>query len=465
MPIDIGAVLWSEANQTGRSLTLWGDSEHRYHFAGTQWLMNELFWHEGHFRLDCTTFNHTRSITIYPHKKVDDNPEIGLVIVFHSSGFFHGMQNQSFLQRRFFRDSQETVISDIHQHIPHSDIVDNVLLVKARHSFAVRLSDLRRLVEAKITPLFPSSEKLHFLGVSLLWHPGDSVYASLAPGSSTRFGNIPHTQFLPTVNLVITAYIPGFQILNYLDTSSFIRIQTRLVPTANGLVVLDSEVSASGSFGGQFESLLNSLVSCMIPSMVSTFNETIKNAIYPRAIHRAYLLPGDQTRGRHSLINTYFPNRVNEAPAIDLITCIVLANSLKEKYNEHIVYTDAQVTADVTNITTTVNATDLPCLLTLLNEICRNFNRHVLLPASHPGGIRSEDTVNEPDATDQTTANQLANALHQSFNAHIIAGPPDEVGLPIHVFSPPPLLRGNTDDGTILFELGDAYDVPPSDTI
>lgn len=118
---------------------------------------------------------------------------------------------------------------------------------------------------------------------------------------------------------------------------------------------------------------------------------------------------------------------IETADASDLATSIALANALRAWWATHIADTDKHIAADSTNTTTAPVATDLAETQTLLNEIKTDFNAHHDAAAYHHvggegGPVAAPADVTTANATDQSTANALANALKAACNRHVRSG-------------------------------------------
>jgi hypothetical protein len=109
--------------------------------------------------------------------------------------------------------------------------------------------------------------------------------------------------------------------------------------------------------------------------------------------------------------------------ATNLTSAISLVNSIKSKFNTHIVTTGVHNPNDTDDTIIIVDATDLTSLIILANEIKSKFGTHI----SKGGGIglvhQNIDTVNivsSSNATDLNGAILLINELRIDFNAHIV---------------------------------------------
>jgi hypothetical protein len=133
--------------------------------------------------------------------------------------------------------------------------------------------------------------------------------------------------------------------------------------------------------------------------------------------------------------------QVTAAAATNLATSCVLANQIKGVLKTHFLDASAHLKADLVNDGyldgysfvdgySTVDPpaqgiADLASVIVLLNGEKAVFNKHL----SQSGVHVSTDgrTVATTDATDQTSANTLANALKAAVNLHVSSGP---VGIP-----------------------------------
>lgn len=124
---------------------------------------------------------------------------------------------------------------------------------------------------------------------------------------------------------------------------------------------------------------------------------------------------------------------VSAANATDLVTSLTLAENIRGVLFYHMKDGSAHNTKDGYNTafhdgyvsdgySSLKNLTDLQ---KFLNATKVNFNAH--LTQTVGGAVhRKNDTVNSvstADATDQTSANNLANALKTAINAHMASGP------------------------------------------
>lgn len=121
---------------------------------------------------------------------------------------------------------------------------------------------------------------------------------------------------------------------------------------------------------------------------------------------------------------------VTASDASDLATSVTLANALRTAYIAHIASTAAHVAADATNTIAAAVATDLASVQTLLNELKTDFTAHIALQSAHRSYVSGQGNatvagVTTANASDQGTANTLANALKNACNRHFSMGVPD----------------------------------------
>lgn len=137
-----------------------------------------------------------------------------------------------------------------------------------------------------------------------------------------------------------------------------------------------------------------------------------------------------QHHGRGTLVTT--PN------SSSLATSKTLAKALADAFADHGADTDLHVAADATLGTLAAAYTstpDEPADLTevqnILNELKAELNLHIPLAASHrgvagrSGGVAAMTLITIADATNQATADALANELKACFNRHVSLGMPD----------------------------------------
>lgn len=108
-------------------------------------------------------------------------------------------------------------------------------------------------------------------------------------------------------------------------------------------------------------------------------------------------------------------------------TAVAAVNACKALHNAHLASTDAHVSADSTNTSSSSNATNEATAITLANELKGDFNAHVVLDANHRGLIGAAGsvaiaTVTTSNASDATTLYALVEALRLALERHIQAG-------------------------------------------
>ncbi len=118
---------------------------------------------------------------------------------------------------------------------------------------------------------------------------------------------------------------------------------------------------------------------------------------------------------------------VSAAAATSLATSITLANQIFGVLNVHLTDDQVHLTTDFVNLPSldgymNVLAVDLPTVEVLLNAEKALFNAHLTQSGVH----QINDVVNTvvaANATSQSTANTLANALKTAVNAHMASCP------------------------------------------
>lgn len=108
-------------------------------------------------------------------------------------------------------------------------------------------------------------------------------------------------------------------------------------------------------------------------------------------------------------------------------TAVAAANACKALHNAHLASTDAHITADSTNTTSSATATDEASAITLANELKADFNAHIVVDAKHRGLIGSAGsvaiaTVTTTNASDAASLYALVEALRLALERHIQAG-------------------------------------------
>lgn len=132
-------------------------------------------------------------------------------------------------------------------------------------------------------------------------------------------------------------------------------------------------------------------------------------------------------------------NDVDIDDATNLAEAIILANSIKSKYNLHIVVEGlVHKIEDTTNLVGESDATDEDSLVLLINDIKEQFNSHIDDITYH---YTSDDAnivvLDDADAESDDSWLELVNTLKFSYNAHILSISP----------SAPIMRRVRLDDG------------------
>ncbi len=121
---------------------------------------------------------------------------------------------------------------------------------------------------------------------------------------------------------------------------------------------------------------------------------------------------------------------VTTADASDLDTSKALAKALADALLAHAADTEKHSAASVVACAAYASSPGLPADLTevqnILNEVKADFNTHIASTTVHRGaggqGKATVTTISTADATNQGTANTLANAIKVALNAHDSAG-------------------------------------------
>ncbi len=147
-----------------------------------------------------------------------------------------------------------------------------------------------------------------------------------------------------------------------------------------------------------------------------------------------------QALGAEGALPHYRPSRdgaglptdlVTAAAAADLGTSKTLAAALATALTAHGADTEAHSSADVIPIAAWASSPAEPANLTevqnVLNEVKADFNTHIANATPHrplggQGRLAVAAAISTADASDQTTANTLANVLKAAINAHARAG-------------------------------------------
>lgn len=123
---------------------------------------------------------------------------------------------------------------------------------------------------------------------------------------------------------------------------------------------------------------------------------------------------------------------VASADASDLPTLLTVTNEIKIVYTQHIDDLINHDLVDTANAIAAADATDLATAQTLLNELKADYNLHRAQANIHPNND-SGNEITAADASDQGTAQTLANELKADLNLHMAAA---LVGEPIQLVSP-----------------------------
>lgn len=147
-----------------------------------------------------------------------------------------------------------------------------------------------------------------------------------------------------------------------------------------------------------------------------------------------------QALGSYGVLPHYRPSRdgygtpqdlVSTPNATEINTSKTLAKALAQALVAHGADTDAHGSADAIVIAAWASNPAEPANLAevqaVLNEVKADFNTHIANAAPHRalGGqakIAQPAAISTADASDQTTANTLANAIKVALNAHARAG-------------------------------------------
>ncbi len=135
-----------------------------------------------------------------------------------------------------------------------------------------------------------------------------------------------------------------------------------------------------------------------------------------------YSSPFDSTGAVRTLITS--------ADASSLATSKTLAKEIADDLAAHAADTDkhsaASTVANAAYASSPAEPADLTEVQNILNEAKADFNTHIANATPHRGvtgaGKATIGTVSTADASDQDTANTLANALKAAINAHDRAG-------------------------------------------
>jgi len=120
--------------------------------------------------------------------------------------------------------------------------------------------------------------------------------------------------------------------------------------------------------------------------------------------------------------------QVTAATASSLLTSANLAHNIQAVMRIHFADDRSHLIADDVNVGfedgyfTDPSTATLAQVEALLNACKSDFNKHLTQSGVHVNNDGS-NTVTAPDATDQTSANTLANQMKTKVNAHINSGP------------------------------------------
>jgi hypothetical protein len=157
-------------------------------------------------------------------------------------------------------------------------------------------------------------------------------------------------------------------------------------------------------------------------ALIAVHNQTVQ-ALGAQGVIPHYCSPFTATGAARELVST--------TDASDLATSKTLAKALALALIAHGADTDAHSTADTIAIAAWASAPAEPADLTevqnVLNEVKADFNTHIANATPHRGvGGQGKTAVtvviSTTDASNQGTANTLANAIKVALNAHDRAG-------------------------------------------
>jgi hypothetical protein len=156
-------------------------------------------------------------------------------------------------------------------------------------------------------------------------------------------------------------------------------------------------------------------------ALIAVHNQTIQ-ALGGQGVLPHYSSPFTSTGAVRALVTT--------ADASDLDTSKALAKALADALTSHGTDTDAHSASSAIACAAYTSSPALPADLTevqnILNEVKADFNTHIASTTVHRGaggqGKASMLTITTTDASNQGTANTLANAIKVALNAHDAAG-------------------------------------------
>lgn len=149
--------------------------------------------------------------------------------------------------------------------------------------------------------------------------------------------------------------------------------------------------------------------------------------------------PDSRYRGKTRFL--FNPNDYADAGLLESV--IILANTLKADYESHRLFAGGvHGAADIVDVVTAPDASDLLTVITLLNDIKVQYEAHrVLIAGGEHGAPDNTNVVTAPNATDLASAAVLALDLQVQYNAHRILtsggehGAPDDLNLLSSVLS------------------------------
>lgn len=109
---------------------------------------------------------------------------------------------------------------------------------------------------------------------------------------------------------------------------------------------------------------------------------------------------------------------ITSANATDLPTLVTISNEIRLDYIAHIEDAVGHDAADIVNTIAAAVVTDLATAQTLLNEVKADYNAHRSEAGVHPNNDGG-NAIAAADATNQGTAETLANEIKTDLTAHI----------------------------------------------
>lgn len=118
-------------------------------------------------------------------------------------------------------------------------------------------------------------------------------------------------------------------------------------------------------------------------------------------------------------------NFVSEDPVITpLQDSISFVNSLLQNYNKHLSQHKVHLANDTENFVSLEDATDESSAIVLANSLKFAFNNHLTATIRETQKVHSEDdsvnAISSPDATDLESLNNLLSELSSNYNAHLV---------------------------------------------